>query len=362
MKSGAQRWLWAGVSAAVLGLIAYHLSRGGEWRNFHWELLWGSIANANPTYLLAAVATTYASYLVRAYRWGFFLEPIKKSSLWVLFAGQILGFSAIYLLGRAGEIVRPAYIAKRENISYTSLAAVWLLERIYDTIFVALLFSASLFLVPLHGRAAAGGGAHSASALLSGAHSVGLLTLLVTAVFVVFLVIFRLRADTLELRTPRVLRFLSLNQQRHLERFLRSFADGLGVIRNWNDLWASVASTAVLWAINVTYFWLVLRGMGGSVGSLSWMAAAMVLFSGILGMIVQIPGIGGGFQVVVIKVMTDFLAVRVEDAAGASILIWVLMAFPCVALGLVLLAHEGLSVKKLGKIAEEERAQLAPKL
>ena len=31
--------------------------------------------------------------------------------------------------------------------------------------------------------------------------------------------------------------------------FLRSFADGLGVIRNFKDLWASVASTALLWII-----------------------------------------------------------------------------------------------------------------
>jgi glycosyltransferase 2 family protein len=356
MKPGVRRWLWAGISAAVLALIVFHLSRGGEWRNFSWDRMWVSITNANPAYLLAAVATTYASYLVRAYRWGFFLEPVKKASLRVLFAGQILGFSAIYLLGRAGEIVRPGYIAKRENVSYTSMAAVWLLERVYDTIFIALLFSASLFLVPLSVAPS------KAGATLSGAHTVALLTLLVTAIFVVILVIIRLRADTLQLRTPLLLRFLSQRQQHYFERFMRSFADGLGVIQNWKDLWASLASTAVLWAINVTFFWLVFRSMGGGVGRLSWMAAALILFSGILGMLVQIPGIGGGFQVVVIKVMTTFLGIGVEDAAGASILIWIMMVFPCVALGLVMLVHEGLSLRKLESMAEEERAQLEEKL
>jgi glycosyltransferase 2 family protein len=355
MKQGARRWLWVGISAAILALIVFHLSRGGEWRNFRWDRLWASITSANPAYLLAAVGVTYSSYLVRAYRWGFFLEPIKKASLWVLFVGQVLGFSAIFLLGRAGEIVRPGYIAKRENVSYTSMAAVWLLERIYDTVFIALLFSASLFLVPL--SVAPG----EARATLADAHTVGLLTLLVTAIFVVILVVFRLRADTLQLQTPGVLRFLSPNQQRHFERFLRSFADGLGVIRNWKDLWASLASTAVLWAINVTVFWLVFRSMGGDLGRLSWMAAAMVLFSGVLGMIVQIPGVGGGFQVIVIKVMSGFLGIGVEDAAAASILIWIMLVFPCVVLGLLMLVHEGLSVRKLKTIAEEERAQLEEK-
>jgi glycosyltransferase 2 family protein len=352
MKQGTRRWLWVGISAGIVALIVIHVSRGGEWRDFRWDRLWASIVSANPAYLVAAVAVTYSSYLVRAYRWGFFLEPIKKGSLRVLFAGQILGFSAIYLLGRPGEIVRPGYIAQRENVSYTSMAAVWLLERIYDMVCIALLFSASLFAVPLRVGPEDGG------ASLSGAHTVALLTLLATGIAVLFLVIFRLRADTMKLQTPRLLRFLSQHQQHHFERFLRSFADGLGVIRNWKDLWASVASTALLWAINVSVFWLVFRSMGGDVGRLSWMAAALVLFSGILGMMVQLPGIGGGFQVVVIKVMTSFLGIGVEDAAGASILIWIMLVFPCVVLGLALLVHEGLSVKKLEKIVEEEEAQL----
>jgi glycosyltransferase 2 family protein len=355
MKKSLRRWLWLGVSAVVLVLVVYHLSRGGEWRNFRWDRLWDSISSANPAYLLAGVLVTYSSYLVRAYRWGYFLEPIKKASMRVLFTGQIIGFAAIYLVGRPGEIVRPGYIAKKEDVSYTSMAAVWLLERIYDTICIALLFSASLFFAPLQ-MASSGGSS------LAGAHEVGLLVLLVTAVFVALLVIFRLRSESMALGTPKVLRFLSERQQRHFERFLRSFADGLGVIRNWRDLWASIASTALLWAINVTFFWLVFRSMGGDVGRLGWMAAALILFSAILGMIVQIPGIGGGFQVVVIKVMTAFLGITLEDAAGASILLWVMLAFPCVALGLGLLVHEGLSVRKLETIAEEERAQIESEL
>jgi uncharacterized protein (TIRG00374 family) len=342
MKKSVRRWLW---------LVVYHLSRGGEWRDFRWDRLWNSISSANPAYLLAAVLVTYSSYLVRAYRWGYFLDPIKKASMRVLFAGQVIGFAAIYLVGRPGEIVRPGYIAKREEVSYTSMAAVWLLERVYDTVCIALLFSAALFFAPLH--TASGGGSS-----LAGAHRAGLLVLVATVVFVVFLVVFRLRSESMALRTPRVLRFLSQRQQHHFERFLRSFADGLGVIRNWRDLWASVASTALLWGVNVTFFWLVFRSMGGDVGRLAWMAAALILFSAILGMIVQIPGIGGGFQLVVIKVMTSFLGITLEDATGASILLWVMLAFPCVLLGLVLLVHEGLSVRKLEKIAEEEEAQI----
>jgi glycosyltransferase 2 family protein len=354
-KKSPRRWLWLGLSAVFLGLIAYNLREGGDWRDFRWDELWVSLSTANPGYLAAAVLTTLSSYLVRAYRWGFFLDPIKRASVRVLFSGQILGFSAIYLIGRPGEVVRPAYIAKKEGVSYTAMAAVWLLERIYDTIAVALLFSAALFWAPLEMVS------KGEASFLPAAHWVALVTLFGTGVCVALLVAFRVRAESMKLRTPKFLRFLSPEKQQHFERFLRSFADGLGVIRNWKDLAASVISTAVLWFVNVTFFYFVLQSMSGKIGGLNWITAALVLFSAVLGLIVQIPGIGGGFQLVIIKVMIAFLGVSVEDATGASILLWVMLAFPCVLLGLVLLVHEGLSFKKLEGMAKEEREALQQK-
>ncbi len=359
MKKGARQWLWIGISAAVLALIAFHLSRSAEWRHFRWDRFWASLADADPVYLLGAIVATYSSYLVRAYRWRFFLNPIKKAPLRVLFTGQIVGFSAIYLLGRPGEIVRPAYIANRAGVSYAAMGAVWFLERVFDTTAISLLFSASLFFVPLSASPAAGNPIASPPSGLSGAHLASLIVLLLTALFVLFLVYFRLRADRGPLRTPRILRFLSPVRQQQFEGLLRSFADGLGVIRSFRDLFASITSTALLWVINVTFFWLVFRSVGGDVGRLSWMSAALILFFGALGLLVQIPGIGGGLQVVVIKAMTAFMGIGVEDATGGAILLWAVMMVPCLALGIVMLVHEGLTFKKLEKIAEEERAHLA---
>src|SRR5258706_1586638 len=118
--------------ALILGLIAINLSRSPEWRHFSGEKFWAALLHASPAYLLAALATTMSSYLLRAYRWGAFLEPIKKTSLWILFVGQVLGFSSIYLIGRPGEFVRPAYIARRVGVPITTMVAIWVLERVYD--------------------------------------------------------------------------------------------------------------------------------------------------------------------------------------------------------------------------------------
>lgn len=346
MSKNLRRWLGLGICALGLVLAFYNLSRGDEWQTFSWQRVWFSVKDANPFYLLAALAMTYSTYFLRAYRWRFFLDPIKKASLWNLFVGQILGFSAVYLIGRPGEFVRPAYIAKRENVTFTSQVAIWLLERIYDMVFVILLFSVALSFGSLHPGSA------------RAPHFqrwVGRAILLVPVLIVVVLVIFRLRSEELTTGTPKFLRFLSERNQQRLERFLRSFAEGLEVIQNWKDFVASVGSTALLWFCNTCVFWLVFQSFGGELAKLSWLAAALVLFFSILGMLGQLPGIGGGFQFVCIEVLTRFFHVNKEAATGASILLWLMISVPCIALGLILLVPEGLSFRKLGKLAEKHR-------
>ncbi len=355
MNKSLRRWLWLGASVIVLGLIVRHFGRNPEWRSFRWERSWSSLVRARPGYMLAAAAAVYSSYVLRAYRWKFFLAPIKKASLWVLFVGQILGFSAVYLIGRAGELVRPAYIARKENVPFTAMMAVWLLERIYDNVFIILMFSAALYFGPIEPATAR---TRSALAMMQWA---GIAILLVAALLVQVLVLFRVRAESMTARALRLVGFLPAKARERLERFLRSFADGLDVIRNWKDLLASVASTAALWFINASVFWLVFRGMGGDLARLSWLAGVLVLYLSVLGMVLQIPGVGGGFQVVAIWVLTGFFRVKAEDATGAAIFLWFVMSLPCLALGLVLLVHEGLTFRKLRAIAGAERAATAQK-
>lgn len=350
MKRSLRRWLWLAAGAIVLGLIVYNLSRSPEWRDFRWDRLWASLVHARPGLLLMALVAVYVTYLVRAYRWQFFLDPIKKASLWVLFVGQVLGFSSIYLIGRPGEFVRPAYIAKKENVPITSMVAVWLLERIFDSVSLVVLFSAALYFLPMASTTA------RAESIMAMMHQGGRVMAVAAALIIGGLVVYRLRAEELNSWILKVLRFLPDGARHHLEHFLRAFAEGLEVIRNWKDFLASAAATALLWILNTTVFWLVFKSLGGGLAQLPWLGAGLTLFCAAVGLVVQFPGIGGGYQVGTILALTEILNVPVEPATGAGILIWIMMSVPCLALGLGLLVHEGLTFKKLEAIAEEERA------
>jgi hypothetical protein len=349
MKKAWGRWVWLAIGAVVIALIFYNLSRSPEWRNFRWDLLWRSLVGVRLDYLLMSIVLVYSTYLVRAMRWRFFMAPIKAASLRVLFVAQILGFSAIFLVGRPGELVRPAYIAKKENVPMSAMLAVWLLERVLDTIAMVVLFAAAIYFEPVNPDTAKG------VSVLHTMHEGGHVLFGFTALLVLGLVLFRLKAGAMTTATLKVFRFLPDRALRSFAHFLHSFGEGLSVIRDWKGLVGSLLTTLVLWIINTSIVWLVFKSVRHHLGHLPWLAAALTLFCAALGLIVQFPGIGGGYQVGVILALTEIFNIAAEPATGVSILLWIIMSVPCLALGLILLIHEGLSIRKLEAIAEEEK-------
>ena len=348
MKKAWGRWVWLAVGAVVIVLIFYNLSRNPEWRDFRWHRLWGSIVGASPGYLLLAILAVYLSFFVRAVRWEFFMRPIKAASLWVLFVGQILGFSSIFLVGRPGELVRPAYIAKKENVHMSAMLAIWLLERVLDTIAMVILFAAAIYFEPVNPDTLRG------ISVLHTMHEWGHVLFGFTGVLIVGLVLFRLKATSMSRGALKLFGFLPERALRSFAHFLRSFSEGLSVIRDWKGLVGSVVTTAVLWAINTTMFWLVFKSVRHRMGHLPWLAAGLTLFCAALGLLVQLPGVGGGYQVGIILSLTEIFNIKAEPATGVSILVWMIQLLPTLALGLVLLIHEGLSLRKLEALTEEE--------
>jgi uncharacterized membrane protein YbhN (UPF0104 family) len=231
----------------------------------------------------------------------------------------------------------------------SAMLAVWLLERIFDTVFLVLLFAAALDFEPLEPETARG------SSILVALHRGGNATLVLALVLVAGLLVFWLRSKQLTAWMLRVFRFLPATALRKFGRFVRSFAEGLSVIRSWKDLLGSLALTAVVWVLNTSVFWLVFQSLGGEVADLSWLASAVTLFCAALGLAVQIPGIGGGYQVGIILALSELFNAPAEAAMGAAIMVWIIISVPCLVSGLVLLVHEGLTFRKLEALAEEER-------
>lgn len=351
MRKRRRQWLGTAVIAVVLAFLFWRTSQSPDWKQFSWPEVWSLLIHASRFWLATAVVFTYASYVIRAYRWKFFLDPFKPSSLSVLFTGQILGFSAVYLIGRPGELVRPAYIARWENVPFASQLAILVLERLYDLVAVALLFGLALYFEPPHSKGAGVG------QTLHRMHQGALAVLLGTLAMVALLAVYRFRAEAIIRWSAKKLHFLPAKLRRILSNVARSFAEGLDVIRNWKDLTASLVCTALLWAVNISVFWFVFHSLGGALADLSWWVAAICAFCAGVGLVIQLPGVGGGFQLAMLFALKQLFQIPAGSATSAALLLWLAIMMPCVLLAGVLLIYGGLSFKKLKAMAEEEAAR-----
>ena len=278
-----------------------------------------------PWWLAASVLATLLTYVARAFRWQVLLNPMKSVSMGPLISTNVLGFSAIYLLGRPGEVVRPLWLTRREQIPLTSSAATIIVERVLDMFMLVALFGVALLLVELPAAAQ-----HTLSLMKGKAWVI----VAGSTTAMIFLFFFRSNIE-------RIIRFVPFAKVASL---LKNFSAGLSFLdRSWT-LGLVVAHSIAVWIVIALQFWFMLLGMNFH---FSLSAATLIMVGAAIGSVVQIPGIGGGFQAGYIFCMTTFFGVPTEQAFASSLIAWVSQGVPTVLAGVLYMISHRLSLKDL---------------
>src|SRR5260370_26495991 len=78
----------------------------------------------NWRHILHGVVYIYIAYFLRAVRWKIFLRPVRKeASILELIPPTMIGFTGLAPRGRAGALIRPYLIARRQNLPFAAREA-----------------------------------------------------------------------------------------------------------------------------------------------------------------------------------------------------------------------------------------------
>ena len=245
----------------------------------------------------------------RALRWEVMLRPLgRKLSLRTLIYDTAIGFTAVVLLGRPGELVRPYLISVSAGVPFSSQMAAWLLERILDLLVVLLLFGFGLAHIPAHGTGSRPRPPlDSGSRRLSGGfHRRSLRSIPDTV------------PQFLRPIRRRILSGLTFLPAKHYERadqMLEAFSQGMESTRDPGFSSLLLVYTVIEWVIIVGSYYTLFRSFPATS---QFKITDVVIFLGFVafGSIVQIPGIGGGIQVASIVVLTEIYGLPLEAASG----------------------------------------------
>ncbi|MGB6544452.1 MAG: lysylphosphatidylglycerol synthase transmembrane domain-containing protein [Candidatus Acidiferrales bacterium] len=332
----------------VLAALAYRSRRAFHIGNFNWSKLGHAVAHANLWLLLVSVLGIYACYAIRAFRWQCFCRHFGDSSFWGVYSATLIGFASIFLLGRAGEPVRPLLIARKTRFSVSSQFGIYVLERLFDFATSAVMAGVVLAILT---RQLATGGANEA--WIHKARASGGILLAGLLVLVALLAYYRLHgAGALDRRLGGWRR--AGGWRARVATQFTGFSEGLQAIRSMRDLAVASLVSLVHWMLVAAVYLWVVRSLGEAFAGLNYPSAVLLLAVTMLGSLLQLPGVGGGAQVASFIALTQIFGVDAEPAAAAAIVLWLVTFAASAIVGVPLLIREGWSMGDLRRLAKAE--------
>jgi hypothetical protein len=344
MPRNLRRILLLLLAVLVLGGLGYKFRNSITLPNFQWWMVGDSLRSARIPLLLLAAATIYICFAIRALRWMRFSRWLGPSNFASVYSATLSGFTCTFLLGRAGEPIRPVLIARKNALSIPGMFGVYVLERISDIAATVVLAITALLLFQHHGIAGAD------STLVTKMRSAGAALALGLVFVIVFLIYFRYHGASWlaeKLKHPAWHR----GWRAKVVVLLEGFSEGLQGIRTGGDLLALIGYTAIHWyLVACCYLWIA-HAFGGKLATLSFASAILLLVFSMLGSAIQLPGVGGGAQIATFLALTVTFGIETEPAAVTSIMLWLITFASCCVVGLPLLLREGWSMGELKKMA-----------
>src|SRR3984957_9250838 len=148
MRATLRRLFIALLILAALVAIAYQSRHKIHLADFTWRKFIHSVGQANIWLLLFSLVAIYGCYAIRAVRWQRFCRYLGPTTFMNTYAGTLMGFAAIFVLGRAGEPVRPLLLARKDRLPVASMFGIFFLERFCDFGAAAVLACLSLLVFP----------------------------------------------------------------------------------------------------------------------------------------------------------------------------------------------------------------------
>jgi hypothetical protein len=244
-------------------------------------------------------------------------------------------------------LVRPYLIAVKERVPVSSQFAAWFLERIFDLLMALLIFGFALTRVHASGHRV---GPSLAVVLAVGGRVAAVASVALLAV----LLSLRHFAEPMRRRLVSGLHLFPEARFLKLEKLLNAFMQGVESTRSDGALLLVLMYSVVEWALIAACYECLARSFFGS--SLSFVDVLVLLGFVSFGAVIQIPGIGGGMQVVTIVVLTELFAVKLEVATAFAMLAWIVTFVVVVPVGLGLALKDGLDWHSLRRISRETSA------
>ena len=318
--------------------------------HFDFRVFGSQVALADWRKIGFSIACIYLAYVFRAVRWSLLMRHNKKVPLFSLLGTQVIGFTAVALIGRFADPVRPYLVAKKTGETLSSQIAVYIVERLFDFGTMALIISSVILLAPTRQlphheilRKAGYGG------------------LAVTLLGGLFLFVLRVTGGMAAALLERVFGIASKKLGAAVGSKVRAFRAGLDTMHNFTDFGYSASLSLSMWMLITLAYWEGMRAFTASPQLAGTTLVNCILLLAVSGgvSVLQLPILGWFSQIAfVAAALSSFFGVAPEAATACSATILLATFLSVVPIGLLWAHFEHVSLRKVTLESEQAEEEL----
>jgi hypothetical protein len=360
-------------SQLILGLVALVviaalLIWGRSQIHFDFGVFRAQLAQANWREIGFSAGCIYAAYAFRSARWARLLKHHKVVGPFSLLGTQVIGFTAVALIGRVADPVRPYLVAKKTGLPLSSQLAVYVVERLFDAGTMALIFSFAMLWVPYDQIMKATSHSHLISLL--GAHSPFLAAfaaryggLVLTLFGALFLVAVRWAGGTVASIAENTFSLFSKKLGAAAGDKIRAFHSGLDTMRTFSEFAVTATLSICMWLLITGAYFEGCHAFNGLTSVDPPKCVLLMVASGGAS-IFQLPVLGWFTQIgIVAAALTGLFGANAETATACATVLLLTTFLAIVPVGLIWAQFEHVSLRKVtveSEHAEEELTESGP--
>lgn len=350
------------VLAAIAGIVFW----GRERIHFDFAIFKAQLAQADWRRIAIGAACIYLAYVFRSVRWAFLLRHNKKVHPLSLLGTQVIGFTAVALIGRVADPVRSYLVSKKTGLPLASQVAAYIVERLFDMGTMALIFSVAMLWVPTeeimkvtsHSKSFSNLGAgHPLLAAFIARYS-GLVLTLAGALFLVFV---RLSGEVVAVFFEGSFGMISKKLGHSVGEKIRSFRMGLDAMQSLGDLATISFLSLGMWLLIAFAYLITCRGFVASpeLAALTPQKCILLMIASGGASIVQLPVLGWFTQIfAVAAVLSAGFGVAKEAATACAATLLLVTFLSIVPVGLIWAQFEHVSLRNVTVDSEHAEEDL----
>ena len=316
----------------VIGLLISLFFLFLAFRKVEIAQMWQSLRTANYLYLIPTLVTIFLSHFLRAFRWRYLLDPIRRLDTKSLFSSLLIGYAAnVVTPAHLGEILRAYVLSKKRALSMSATLATVVMERIIDVFSLLALMALALAIYPFPKWVVKSG---------------TLLFALTGALFLV-LVILKKSRSLARFSTALTLRVLPGGLAQRMEGLLGGFLSGIVPLRRWHDYITVTFLSIVIWGCYGLIFYFCLHAFGFvNAFQLPWHVSLILLVITCVAVVVpSSPAYIGPYHYLCQMTLAMF-GVPAGPALSYATVVHAVTFLPVLLFGMVLANYEGMSVSR----------------